>query len=84
MQNDSYSLSLARPYVSITSIVIFPSYHYHLLQILNYHFSVELPIDVSNRDQTIWEILEFCYRHQILGLIYRIRADAHGILVFTC
>ena len=36
------------------------------------------------RDQTIWEILEFCYRHQILGLIYRIRADAHGILVFTC
>ena len=36
------------------------------------------------RDQTIWEILKFCYRHQILGLIYRIRADAHGILVFTC
>ena len=36
------------------------------------------------REQTIWEILEFCYRNQILGLIYRIRADAHGILVFTC
>ena len=39
---------------------------------------------IKVRDQTIWEILEFCYRHQILGLIYRIRADAHGILVFTC
>ena len=39
---------------------------------------------VNSREQTIWEILEFCYRNQILGLIYRIRADAHGILVFTC
>ena len=53
MQNDSYSLSLARPYVSITSIVIFPTYHYHLLQILNYHFSVELPIDVSNKRMVV-------------------------------
>ena len=36
------------------------------------------------REQTIWEILEFCYRNRILGLIYQIRTDAHGILVFTC
>ena len=39
---------------------------------------------MGNREQTIWEILEFCYKNQILGLIYRIRADAHGILFFTC
>ena len=39
---------------------------------------------VQTREQTIWEILEFCYKNQILGLIYRIRADAHGILFFTC
>ena len=43
-----------------------------------------LSIGVDIRDQTIWEILKFCYRNQILGLIYRIRADAHRILVFTC
>ena len=39
---------------------------------------------IEIREQTIWEILEFCYKNQILGLIYRIRADAHGILVFIC
>ena len=61
MQNDSYSLSLARPYVSTTSIVIFPSYHYHLLQILNYHFSVELPIDVSNKRMVVTLCTDISY-----------------------
>ena len=49
------------PYVSITSIVIFPSYHYHLLQILNYHFSVELPIDVSNKRMVVTLCTDISY-----------------------
>ena len=41
-------------------------------------------IILDTREQTIWETLEFCYKHQILGLIYRIRANAHGFLVLKC
>ena len=55
---------------------------------LNVHIDVDLRVQlisfkqpkVNNRDQTIWQIIIFSHSHQILGLIYQIRAYAHGIL----
>ena len=40
-----------------------------------------VPEKMQVRDQLIWQIKEFHYRHSILSMIYHIRANAFRIFV---